>query len=663
MFGQTSHNTNPNRSNNRNNSNVNGQLQNNVRPHTTTNPYTRRTNSNNSSNRTSNIQQLPRNVPRINNYRDNNTIRELPNAGNSINDNLNNPNLELSSEELSLPHLSGDNSPINREENNRNNGNNTPSEHRNPTTRELLTILHNLPDTPENNNARNRLFHLANNNQLAHNRAPNNNLPTTNGRHDFVRASNLVTNNSIQRGTIRTNCTLVTPQNHHFAPPITAHEGTDFKTYFPNDKRLIPVGEALASQPKAVRPILEKISSTIISLSNLIFEKNKTLEVWNNPTNNRIFENNELDLDTLDEEFYVPNSLKLNNVKLKVQHGISSNENYKEKFEQITKNFEKAKIRFKICSSKCAKEIAKLKYQSTIEKRGQVIIKQFLLTLTYYIRYYKNKSPDLLTTTKHDPLLAACILINFLSKTEQNFFIWAKIDKNKFLNMIVNELGERDDDLNNITTHPLQENEKNFAKKLENEFLKKTFIQLTMNISTIQYNSKQFIEDNKNLSNIIRNNDLEKITAATREGLNNINILESSTTLESFLQERDKNLEKKIWSKIKANQLQQQKNSIGSHKFQKYKKQKPVDPAKRKGSSIKYIKKPKTILNIKKKGNKHSMTPRQNTFPQRNLKQIEKKKTHKKHTLQNQTPNKRRREFQDDMRKGKRREQQKRRRK
>ena len=184
-----------------------------------------------------------------------------------------------------------------------------------------------------------------------------------------------------------------------------------------------------------------------------------------------------------------------------------------------------------------------------------------------------------------------------------------------------------------------------------------------MNISTIQYNSKQFIEDNKNLSNIIRNNDLEKITAATREGLNNINILESSTTLESFLQERDKNLEKKIWSKIKANQLQQQKNSIGSHKFQKYKKQKPVDPAKRKGSSIKYIKKPKTILNIKKKGNKHSMTPRQNTFPQRNLKQIEKKKTHKKHTLQNQTPNKRRRDFQDDMRKGKKREQQKRRRK
>ena len=121
--------------------------------------------------------------------------------------------------------------------------------------------------------------------------------------------------------------------------------------------------------------------------------------------------------------------------------------------------------------------------------------------------------------------------------------------------MIVQELGESDENLNSIISTPLLATETEFAKKLENDFLKNTFIQLTMKISTIHYNNKQSKEDNKNLTNIIKNKDLENITAATKEGLNNTNILESRETLENFLQERDKVLERKLFSKF----IQQQK--------------------------------------------------------------------------------------------------------
>ena len=88
--------------------------------------------------------------------------------------------------------------------------------------------------------------------------------------------------------------------------------------------------------------------------------------------------------------------------------------------------------------------------------------------------------------------------------------------KERLLEMIVQELGEANKDLTNITTSPLPENEKIFATI---DFLYKTFIQSTMKITTIQHKNKESKEDNKNLTYIIKNNDLEKITAATKEGI------------------------------------------------------------------------------------------------------------------------------------------------
>ena len=88
----------------------------------------------------------------------------------------------------------------------------------------------------------------------------------------------------------------------------------------------------------------------------------------------------------LDEEFYIPNSLKLNNINLKIQHGILSSDSYKERMELIRHNFEKIKNKFRVHSSNCAKEIAELKHKNAIERQDQNIIKQFLLMITHYVR-------------------------------------------------------------------------------------------------------------------------------------------------------------------------------------------------------------------------------------------------------------------------------------
>ena len=174
---------------------------------------------------------------------------------------------------------------------------------------------------------------------------------------------------------------------------------------------------------------------------------------------------------------------------------------------------------------------------------------------------YEDKSkavPDMVNTTKTDPVNTACIFIKFISTLEENCFSWIKIPIEKFSKMIVQELGESDENLNSIIPTPLLATETEFAKKLENDFLKNTFIQLTMKIAIIHYNNKQSKEENKNLRNIIKNKDLENTTTATKEGLNSTNILESMETLENFLQERDKVLEQKLLSKF----IQDQKQKI-----------------------------------------------------------------------------------------------------
>ena len=126
--------------------------------------------------------------------------------------------------------------------------------------------------------------------------------------------------------------------------------------------------------------------------------------------------------------------------------------------------------------------------------------------LTHYVSYHKDKYPDLVDTPKTDPVYAAHILINCISLSllQQNFCIWTKRNKEAFLKMIMKELVNSDEDLNSFALVPLLETEKN-CKKLGDNFLKKTFTQLIMVMATIYHNSKESKEDNKSLTNMIKN--------------------------------------------------------------------------------------------------------------------------------------------------------------
>ena len=111
----------------------------------------------------------------------------------NLNDNeTNNPSPKLSSDKIPLPNFSYYRQNTNRA------GNSyfhsaTPSEHGNPTSRELISIRHNLPNTLDNRIARNQILQLANSNinQSRNNRSRQQKLHGLQERHNFIRASEL----------------------------------------------------------------------------------------------------------------------------------------------------------------------------------------------------------------------------------------------------------------------------------------------------------------------------------------------------------------------------------------------------------------------------------------------------------------------------------------
>ena len=249
MFGQTSANSNPTHSILRNNNGISSQPPDHNRTNNILNLYRRRLANNNNISRTNTNQQLPQNNIRTDNNQDNNSILEITNGMNQNDNETNNPSPELSSDELSLPNFSYDSPNTNREGNSYVN-NTTPSVHRNPTSRELISILNNLPNTPDNRIARNRLLHLANSNsnQSRNNRPHQQELSGLQGRRDFIRASELITNNT---NNVRQNNnnnanrnTVITPQNRQHVIIDTTPEETDNRGVIPRDKHLIPVREA-----------------------------------------------------------------------------------------------------------------------------------------------------------------------------------------------------------------------------------------------------------------------------------------------------------------------------------------------------------------------------------------------------------------------------------
>ena len=202
--------------------------------------------------------------------------------------------------------------------------------------------------------------------------------------------------------------------------------------YSPKDKRLLPIKQALASQPKAVQPILESICSTVLHDTNIVLDKEKTLELWETTPDFTDLINNVNNIGSLDNNIYIPTNLRLNNTQLKLQGALYNCDDYKDQIESIKTEFEIAKTRFKLTGSKCAKNIAQLKLIHARTSRCKNIIKQFTITLIHYITYHKDRRTETVNSTKSIPVLAACILTNFVNTLSQEFFAWANIDKISF---------------------------------------------------------------------------------------------------------------------------------------------------------------------------------------------------------------------------------------
>jgi len=73
-------------------------------------------------------------------------------------------------------------------------------------------------------------------------------------------------------------------------------------SYKPKNTRLLPVRVALASQPKAVRPILEKLCSTVFSNTKVIYDRARAVDLWDDRLVNRVNDNIANNLDNLDHD-------------------------------------------------------------------------------------------------------------------------------------------------------------------------------------------------------------------------------------------------------------------------------------------------------------------------------------------------------------------------
>jgi len=161
----------------------------------------------------------------------------------------------------------------------------------------------------------------------------------------------------------------------------------------------------------------------VLSDTKVIYDRARTVSLWDNQLINRITNNIDVNLDNLDPDYYIPKSLKLNNVTLKIPKSLLQDENYKNTMNTIQNEFEQAKHSFRIVSSKCAKDIADLKLRHATSRRIHDIVKQFLLVVIYLVTYPKQeRNTTARTSTKTIPVLSACILLKYVDNIQESFY-------------------------------------------------------------------------------------------------------------------------------------------------------------------------------------------------------------------------------------------------
>ena len=408
-------------------------------------------------------------------------------------------------------------------------------------------------------------------------------------------------------------------------PKSTTKNNPRSDDYLPTDERLLPIGKTLESQLEAIRRPIEIISSKCLSDTKNIYAKNKVIQLWKEPSTPPPPENDDLydaTETTIPEEFFIPKYLQLEKIQLSFKQNLLECEDLQDQINNLKHRFELAKKKFKEEGSKCTKEIAILNKILAVRERCENIIKSFVTLTEYLCIFYCNQYPK---STKNNNLLAGCIMIHYIKQLNESFFEWLQEPKDKVIKLILKQINEQTENPEEYTNNPIIGQEKHIAEKIIESFLIPIFILSTKGLSELHQNKMSIKDENKELKKIIKTNELEKITSATKEGLDNIDLNDIDKKLIEILDKRESKLEAKITKLLTAkNQNRMLKNTPGPRQNGQ------TEKAKQKGkkAGIVIIKKPQKTkytttrqryIRSGKHGNQlRKSSPRQKQNPQKN---------------------------------------------
>ena len=337
------------------------------------------------------------------------------------------------------------------------------------------------------------------------------------------------------------------------------------KNYKPKNPLLLPLKEVLASQLQPIRKCIEQIALKNLQDTKEVYHKTKVLQLWTttndvNNNNNTPTDNNRDDSIKLPENTFIPKSINLKGVHLGITKTLQENDDYRIKLRTITNKFEKIKNKFLLESSHCAKEVAELKLQLSLRNRSYNIAKGFLtlthFTALYHIKLNKNEH----FSTKPTDIIAGCILIKFIKYVQKPFFEWLKIDLPTLTKQIISIMGDCLENSADIINNPIcGRNETKLYTHVKQMLLTPIFENTTFKLAEWHKNKNEENFRKKQMYSIIKTNNIEKITEATKNGLDNLELDEKGEKLishiTSIVSKMESNLNHKITNNITKNLL------------------------------------------------------------------------------------------------------------
>ena len=137
-------------------------------------------------------------------------------------------------------------------------------------------------------------------------------------------------------------------------------------------------------------------------------------------------------------------------------------------------------------------------------------------------------------------------MIYFVKDLRSSFFEWLQESKDTVIRIILKNINEQTENSCNYMETPILEQESQISEKIIKSFLIPTFVLCTKGLSELQQSKIDVKDENRELKKIIKLNEMEKITSATKEGLDNMNLNKIDKKFIEILNKRDSKLEAKL---------------------------------------------------------------------------------------------------------------------